>query len=252
MDLSIIKRIRKEKNLSQQDLGDKLGVSGAYIQQIENNKKNPSMKTLQRISDALGVPTFILTGGEEVINSNNFSYDNIGSFSPRLNITKLTSDNIKHINYYIEKDKIDFAISSLNNLGYQVSTDYDASVSIIDNSSVMRPFEIDMGTFLDFSKNLHWALDSFVSKFIDEHSKGFIDEEEDEEYLKKSDLLKEIDINECIESDKPKSSEKNSIQYAFEHLSKSGLLKKIEVNECIQIDTPKSPEKNSIEHVIKK
>lgn len=53
MDLYKIKEIRKEKGLSQQDLGDKLNVSGAYIQQIESNKKNPSLKTLKRIASAL-------------------------------------------------------------------------------------------------------------------------------------------------------------------------------------------------------
>lgn len=60
MDFSIIKEIRKIKGLSQQKLGEKLGVSGAYIQQIENNKKNPSMKTLQRISEALNVDIDLL------------------------------------------------------------------------------------------------------------------------------------------------------------------------------------------------
>lgn len=63
MDLSIIKKLRKIKKLSQQELGNKLGVSGAYIQQIENNKKNPSIKTLNNIADALEVELDILFNG---------------------------------------------------------------------------------------------------------------------------------------------------------------------------------------------
>lgn len=63
MDLSIIKKLRKIKKLSQQDLGNKLGVSGAYIQQIENNKKNPSIKTLNNIANALEVELDILFNG---------------------------------------------------------------------------------------------------------------------------------------------------------------------------------------------
>ena len=50
-----LKVLRKIKKLSQQDLGNKLGVSGAYIQQIENNKKNPSIKTFNKIANALEV-----------------------------------------------------------------------------------------------------------------------------------------------------------------------------------------------------
>lgn len=51
----IIKEARKKSKLSQQALGDKLNVSGAYIQQIECNKKNPSIKTLKRITKALDI-----------------------------------------------------------------------------------------------------------------------------------------------------------------------------------------------------
>lgn len=70
MDLSIIKELRKKKGLSQQDLGEKLGVSGAYIQQIENNKKNPSMKTLNRIAEALDTNLLNIIGINKGLISN--------------------------------------------------------------------------------------------------------------------------------------------------------------------------------------
>lgn len=50
-----IKRIRKEKGLTQKELGEKLGISQAAIGQFESNKANPKMETMQKIADALNV-----------------------------------------------------------------------------------------------------------------------------------------------------------------------------------------------------
>ncbi len=52
-----IKRIRKEKKLSQRELGEKLGVSQQMIGQYENNTTPPKYETVKRIAKALGVPT---------------------------------------------------------------------------------------------------------------------------------------------------------------------------------------------------
>lgn len=88
MDLSIIKELRKIKKLSQQDLGNKLGVSGAYIQQIENNKKNPSIKTLNNIADALEVELDILFNG---ISLDIYTRDDVFNLYNKLNTrTKLS------------------------------------------------------------------------------------------------------------------------------------------------------------------
>lgn len=89
MDFSIIKEIRKIKGLSQQKLGEKLGVSGAYIQQIENNKKNPSMKTLQRISEALNVDIDVLINGipPKIYNRNDV-FDLYNKLNPTIKLSK--------------------------------------------------------------------------------------------------------------------------------------------------------------------
>lgn len=50
-----IKKIRKEKGLTQKQLGDKLGISQAAIGQFESNKANPKMETIRKIADALEV-----------------------------------------------------------------------------------------------------------------------------------------------------------------------------------------------------
>lgn len=61
MDTLVGKRIRdfrKSANLTQKQLGEKIGVSGAMIGQYETGVRNPKRETLERIADALGVHVF--------------------------------------------------------------------------------------------------------------------------------------------------------------------------------------------------
>lgn len=46
---------RKKKNMSQRELGRQIGVSGAFISQIENNLNTPSLETLNKIAEVLEV-----------------------------------------------------------------------------------------------------------------------------------------------------------------------------------------------------
>ena len=50
-----IKKIREGKNLTQQKLADKVGVHLSYIGNIEIGAKRPSLETLFRIAEKLGV-----------------------------------------------------------------------------------------------------------------------------------------------------------------------------------------------------
>lgn len=50
-----IKRIRKEKGISQQALGEKLGVKQQTVAQYEKIQDMPKLETVRRIASALGV-----------------------------------------------------------------------------------------------------------------------------------------------------------------------------------------------------
>jgi transcriptional regulator with XRE-family HTH domain len=66
MNVNLMKNKRIEKNLTQEQLGAIVGVSGAYIQQIEKGvKTNPSLDVLHKIASALGVLTRDLIGFTE-------------------------------------------------------------------------------------------------------------------------------------------------------------------------------------------
>ena len=49
-----IKRLRKQNNLTQEQLGEKIGVKRAHISKLENNAKNITIGTLVKVLDALG------------------------------------------------------------------------------------------------------------------------------------------------------------------------------------------------------
>ena len=50
-----IKRVRKEKKMTQKDLGEIVGISNTYLSDIEIGRTNPSIKTLKRIAKGLEV-----------------------------------------------------------------------------------------------------------------------------------------------------------------------------------------------------
>ena len=51
----IIKKRRQELNLELNDLQDYSGVNYASISDIENGKANPTIKTVEKLLDALGM-----------------------------------------------------------------------------------------------------------------------------------------------------------------------------------------------------
>jgi len=61
-----LKTLRMERNLSQRDLAASSGVTNGMISMIEQNKHSPSVATLNRITDALGLSfgEFFATGAE--------------------------------------------------------------------------------------------------------------------------------------------------------------------------------------------
>lgn len=50
-----MKRIRKDKQMTQGDICRKLGVDRAYISNVESGNKNPTLSTITKLAKALGV-----------------------------------------------------------------------------------------------------------------------------------------------------------------------------------------------------
>ncbi len=50
-----MKRIRTRKKMSQGDIARALDVDRGYISNIENGKKNPTLATIKKLADSLGI-----------------------------------------------------------------------------------------------------------------------------------------------------------------------------------------------------
>ena len=58
-----IRKARMQKNLTQEELGEKIGVKRAQICKLENGKCSPTISTISRVFRALGFTTATLDLG---------------------------------------------------------------------------------------------------------------------------------------------------------------------------------------------
>ncbi|EGQ1765558.1 helix-turn-helix transcriptional regulator [Staphylococcus pseudintermedius] len=62
-----IKKIRKEKNITQSQLARSLEISQSYLSDLENNRKNLGIKTIEKIAKKLNVSVAYLTSGNKML-----------------------------------------------------------------------------------------------------------------------------------------------------------------------------------------
>lgn len=83
-----IKELREKRGLSQGDLAKATGLSQSTISQVEREEKDPSLSTLQKISDALSVHIAMLFASEHVhvfdLEKLKKKYDSVDKLSPYL------------------------------------------------------------------------------------------------------------------------------------------------------------------------
>lgn len=52
---TVLKRLRTEKGLSQEEFGFEADLHRTYVSQLERGLKSPSLKTLHKIANVLGI-----------------------------------------------------------------------------------------------------------------------------------------------------------------------------------------------------
>lgn len=55
-----IKQLREQKSYNQKELAQACEISAAYLSQIENNKRQPSLDLIEVIGNKLGVPVPVI------------------------------------------------------------------------------------------------------------------------------------------------------------------------------------------------
>ena len=77
-----IKKLRQEKGMSQQDLGDMIGVTKVSICGYENGTRTPSLETFDILADVLETSTDYLLGRiDNKKIENNFQQMNINDYN---------------------------------------------------------------------------------------------------------------------------------------------------------------------------
>ena len=61
-----VKRLRKERELTQKELADKLGVNSSHLSRLEKGKYQPSTEMLKKFAAFFGVTTDYLLSDEEI------------------------------------------------------------------------------------------------------------------------------------------------------------------------------------------
>ena len=64
----MLKAIRLERGLKQSEVAEKVGITQPTYSNIENGKRNPTVKTLRKIAKVLGVQISDLLDTEEEAN----------------------------------------------------------------------------------------------------------------------------------------------------------------------------------------
>lgn len=67
---SVIRRLRENKNMTQTELADKLGVSSKAVSKWETGKGLPDISLIESLSTTLGVSVMELMSGDTVVNKN--------------------------------------------------------------------------------------------------------------------------------------------------------------------------------------
>ncbi len=109
-----IKELRIKKGLSQQQLGDIIGVTKVSICGYENGTRIPSLETFELMSDLFGITTDYLLGREVIIKDGNtkefvgtMSQDDINLISELKHYNnlynKMTKDTKRYVNLINKK-----------------------------------------------------------------------------------------------------------------------------------------------------
>ena len=113
-----IRKLRKEKGLTQKKLGELCGMNEVQIRQYELGKANPKYETLKKIADALDVPIQSLM--ENNADEHSTVLDNKSQFD----------------SYYTDNEALEIAQFLKNNPDYKVLFDATRNVKAEDIETV--------------------------------------------------------------------------------------------------------------------
>lgn len=155
-----IKKIRIEKGLTQKELADKVGISGAFMSLIEKGANNPSDENLKKISDVLNVSVDDLKTREtetptielislliKLTEKNKIKWENMSPFNKNISEFNTTIKSVPYsLAFDFPRDK------SVHNI-------FDASLIIGTNDIIVPKNESEYRVF----EELYHAINSYLN-----------------------------------------------------------------------------------------
>jgi len=125
-----VKQARKEAHMTQAELAKRTNLSRSYIGDIEIDRYNPSINTLEAIAKAVGVPTSQLVGGEIPT----LNLDPSRGFFQNLGITKDTAPTSSGLTAKEERDiesDLEDMMNSMASAAYEGDKDNEEDIEIL-------------------------------------------------------------------------------------------------------------------------
>lgn len=136
-----IRKIRKEKGLTQRELGELSGISQKQIGLYEQGKRNPKLETLEKIAKGLGVDKY------DIIPLSPFSYKET---------------------LYSETYKIDTFIEKIQSLGYNIEHSENENVKYyrIKSKDFKKFISMSEGDIFELLQNIDCFLEFSIEKLL--------------------------------------------------------------------------------------
>lgn len=142
-----IRRLRKEKGLTQKQLGELCGIDEANIRRYELEKANPKKETLEKIAKALNVSVLSLFGFDELTKQRNADIQKVAQ---RRHIDKVIK-NLENIGCYITFSSLqedDFPDEEICAIYFNGDNKF-----IVVNDEELLEIEKNVNDFLKFKLN---------------------------------------------------------------------------------------------------
>jgi transcriptional regulator with XRE-family HTH domain len=156
-----IKRYRKVAKMTQDDLAKATKLSISFVSKLETGNKEPSLETIFKISNALGIQPYHIIGRNSRL-LNEF----LQSLDPNIR------DELSNDVFYSEFEKIS---NLLEDHGYEVNMESSNGISTVtisdETGTVSEMLEVD---FVNLGNDLLESIDKFarfsVEEFVKNHN----------------------------------------------------------------------------------
>lgn len=85
-----IKQLRKERNITQEELADSASINRSYLSVIENGHSSPTMDVVERLAVALGVNLWVLISE---LQEKHYTYDTEEEYEMSPGLEEFLNDN---------------------------------------------------------------------------------------------------------------------------------------------------------------